>query len=316
MAVTVKVGAIGAVPVEIGESESIGLGIGDKVYIKGDPGEPGFSPVITITELNHAHEVTITDEQGTQSFTVFDGEGVGIENAELNEDYTLTLYYTDGTSYTTPPIRGEQGATGPAGETGSDGTTFTPSVSSAGIISWTNDGGKTNPDPVDVKGPQGNPGTPGQDGADGEDGFSPTVSVTAITGGHRVSVTDATGTDNFDVMDGVDGATGPAGPGVPTGGATGQRLVKASGTDYDTAWQDIPSPALYFQNAAVSATTGDIATVSNASITSDYVLAECVFANPSSITTDVTWTTSSGSLVLNGTCTAATTANIVLVLRG
>lgn len=31
-----------------------------------------------------------------------------------------------------------------------DGVTFTPSVSSAGVISWTNDGGKQNPQPVDI----------------------------------------------------------------------------------------------------------------------------------------------------------------------
>lgn len=73
--------------------------------------------------------------------------------------------------------------------------------------------------------------------------------------------------------------------------------------------------ALYFTSVAVSATTGDIATVSNAKITADHVVAEVTFANPSAITTDVTWTTSNGSLVLNGTCTAATTAAIVLVKK-
>lgn len=73
--------------------------------------------------------------------------------------------------------------------------------------------------------------------------------------------------------------------------------------------------ALYFTSVAVSATTGDIATVSNAKITADHVVAEVTWANPSAITTDVTWTTASGSLVLNGTCTAATTANIVLVKK-
>lgn len=73
--------------------------------------------------------------------------------------------------------------------------------------------------------------------------------------------------------------------------------------------------ALYFTSVAISATTGDIATVSNAKITADHVLAEITFANPSAITTDVTWTTSTGSLVLNGTCASATTANIVLVKK-
>ena len=71
--------------------------------------------------------------------------------------------------------------------------------------------------------------------------------------------------------------------------------------------------ALYLTGIAVSATTGDIATASNSAITANHVVAECVFANPSAIATDVTWTTANGSLVLNGTCTAATTVNVVLV---
>lgn len=37
------------------------------------------------------------------------------------------------------------------------GTTFIPAVSSEGIISWTNDGDLPNPDPVLIKGPQGDP---------------------------------------------------------------------------------------------------------------------------------------------------------------
>lgn len=53
--------------------------------------------------------------------------GNGIKSAVLNADYTLTLTFDDGTSYTTPSIRGATGATGatggtgPAGETGADG---------------------------------------------------------------------------------------------------------------------------------------------------------------------------------------------------
>lgn len=37
------------------------------------------------------------------------------------------------------------------------------------------------------------------------------------------------------------GATGPAGVGVPTGGTTGQALVKIDGTDYNTQWATISS---------------------------------------------------------------------------
>ena len=40
-------------------------------------------------------------------------DGVGITGAQLNADYTLTLNFSDGTSYTTPSIRGAQGEVGP-----------------------------------------------------------------------------------------------------------------------------------------------------------------------------------------------------------
>lgn len=43
---------------------------------------------------------------------------------------------------------------------------------------------------------------------DGEDGVSPTLNVTTITNGHRVSITDRDGTDEFDVMNGVNGEDG------------------------------------------------------------------------------------------------------------
>lgn len=47
--------------------------------------------------------------------------GNGISSAVLNPDYTLTLNFTNGSSYTTPSIRGEQGADGEQGPAGDDG---------------------------------------------------------------------------------------------------------------------------------------------------------------------------------------------------
>ena len=35
------------------------------------------------------------------------------------------------------------------------------------------------------------------------------------------------------------------GGGLPTGGTTGQTLIKASGTDYDTTWQSLATCLLY-----------------------------------------------------------------------
>lgn len=59
-----------------------------------------------------------------------------------------------------------------------------------------------------VNGSDGKDGTNGSDGTNGVDGVSPTLSVEAISGGHRVSITDVNGTQTFDVMDGQNGADG------------------------------------------------------------------------------------------------------------
>lgn len=69
-------------------------------------------------------------------------------------------------------------------------------------------------------------GIDGTDGEDGVDGVSPTVTVEDITGGHRVTITDAQGSQTYDVMDGVDGKDGQD-------GSDGYTPVK--GTDYWTA---------------------------------------------------------------------------------
>ena len=59
----------------------------------------------------------------------------------------------------------------------------------------------------------GQDGAPGRDGTNGTDGVSPAVTITDITGGHRVTITDAEHPNGqtFDVMDGTDGQTGPSG---------------------------------------------------------------------------------------------------------
>ena len=54
-------------------------------------------------------------------------------------------------------------------------------------------------------GPAGPTGPTGPTGPSGADGISPTITVTDIEGGHRVTITDATGERQFDVMDGEDG---------------------------------------------------------------------------------------------------------------
>lgn len=78
---------------------------------------------------------------------------------------------------------------------------------------------------------------------------------------------------------------------------------------------ELANKVLYFTGVACAATTGNFTSYSNAAITANHVVAECVFVNPSAITTDVTWTTTSGNVTLNGTCATATTVNLVLVKK-
>ena len=58
----------------------------------------------------------------------------------------------------TPGRDGADGTDGQNGEPGQNGATFTPSVSTDGVLSWTNDGGKENPASVNIKGPAGEAG--------------------------------------------------------------------------------------------------------------------------------------------------------------
>lgn len=87
-------------------------------------------------------------------------------------------------------LKGATGTTGPKGPQGPKGTTFTPSVSSAGVISWTNDGGLNNPTSINIKGPtgpqgpkgpQGETGPQGPKGPQGDPGVNATTTATATT---------------------------------------------------------------------------------------------------------------------------------------
>lgn len=53
---------------------------------------------------------------------------------------------------------------------GTDGATFTPSVSADGTLSWTNNKNLTNPTSVNIKGPKGDPGIQGDPGPEGLEG--------------------------------------------------------------------------------------------------------------------------------------------------
>ena len=97
-----------------GTPENPVLSFGIPRGFRGEPGAAGVSPVASVSESGGVATITVTDASGTTVATVADG--------------------TDGVN----------------GTDGADGATFVPSVSSAGVISWTNDGGRTNPQSVDL----------------------------------------------------------------------------------------------------------------------------------------------------------------------
>lgn len=120
-----------------------------------------------------------------------------------------------------------------------------PTVSADGTIVWTKTTEEDTPTPQNIKGAQGNPGTPGSPGADG---VSPSVAVAQITGGHRVSVTDADGTKTFDVLDGEKGDEGAPGSPGATGspGADGTTFTPTVSENGDLYWSNDdgkPNPA-------------------------------------------------------------------------
>ena len=90
--------------------------------------------------------------------------GNGIKSTVMNDDYTLTIEFTDGTSYTTPSIRGEKGETGSKGAKGDKGDTGAQGIQ--GIQG--------------EKGEKGDTGASGKDGANGSNGVDG-KSITAIS---------------------------------------------------------------------------------------------------------------------------------------
>ena len=80
-----------------------------------------------------------------------------------------------------------------------------------------------------------------------------------------------------------------------------------------TVGDEIANKVLRFDNITVNATTGDIATKNDDRITADHELARCEFGNSLGITSSVDVITSAGSVALNGTCTSATTAKLILI---
>ena len=146
----------------------------DPIMPGSDPsGDPGTDPALPVWQqaLNAAANPPKISDRGT--WLIFDAiNGVYVDSG-INA----------------------VGSGGGSSNPGEDGATFIPVVSSEGVISWSNDKGLPNPEPVNIKGAPGDPGYTPQKGVDyfdgkpGDPGTSVTVksvSESAEDGGSNV----------------------------------------------------------------------------------------------------------------------------------
>lgn len=128
--------------------------------------------------------------------------------------------------------------TGGSGTPGANGVTYTPHLSAEGVLSWTNDGGLVNPDPVNIKGApgaKGDKGDTGATGAAGKDGTTPTIGENGNwylgntdTGKPSRGAAGAQGAQGPQGEKGDTGAQGPKGDTGPQGPAGSDASVTAA----------------------------------------------------------------------------------------
>ena len=195
----------------------------------GAPGQDGFSPSASVAETSTGATITITDKTGTTTAEIKNGkDGAPGKDGTNGKDGA-------------PGADGAPGTPGANGTDGKDGTTFTPSVSAAGDLSWTNDGGKANPAPVNLKGPQGETGPTGPQGETGPQG------PTGATGPQGAPGKDYTLTAADKTEIAAEAAAAIAGTSVPApaSAAVGQivkvKAVDAAGKITQTEAVDLPT---------------------------------------------------------------------------
>ena len=194
-----------------------------------------------------------------------------VTNPEVGDPYGVgygepyDIYIFDGTTRSwvnNGPLQGAKGETGPH---------FTPDVSADGTLSWSNNGGLENPEPINIKGAKGDKGDTGSTGPQGKQGtiFTPAVSdagVLSWTNDGGLSNPTAVsikgpkgdtgaqgpaGAQGEQGIQGIQGETGAQGPKGDTGdkgdkGDTGPYFIPAVSTDGTISWTNtgsLPNPS-------------------------------------------------------------------------
>lgn len=157
-------------------TNEVGLPNPEPVNIK------GYSPVISVREIEGGRELIITDQKQSQTVQILDGED-GYSPVILVQEIEggRKLIITD--------QRQSQTVTIMDGIDGVSPTITTENIKGGVHVTITDATGTKSFDMLN--------------GTDGDDGVSPSISIIPISGGHRVNITDASGTQSFDVMDGT-----------------------------------------------------------------------------------------------------------------
>ena len=140
----------------------------------------------------------------------------------------------------------------------------------------------------------------GPAGADGQDGAP----------GTNATITGASAT--------VTGLSAGADPTVTVtaGGTSSERsFAFAFGIPKGDTGAAGPAARYYTSQAVSAASNAEIFRITDAAVTADTVVLSCVFANPANIAGDVGWTSYAGYVAFTGTCTAATTADVILAQK-
>lgn len=146
----------------------------------------GSQPIVTYNNKHFHFGIPNGDKGNT---------GNGISSTALNSNYTLTLRYTDGTSYTTPSIRGPQGAQGIQGIQGikgdkgntGNGISSINKTSTSGLV-----------DTYTIAMTDASTST-----FDVTNGYSPTATVVKNNGVATITITDKNGTTTTTIADGA-----------------------------------------------------------------------------------------------------------------
>ncbi len=205
-----------------------------------------------------------------------------------------------------------QGAKGDKGDTG---TVFTPSVDTSGNLSWTNDGGMTNPATRNIMGPTGAAGAAGPAGISAYEA--------AVEGGY--TGTEATFDSALAAMPYHNARHLPTGADpitVKTGNLENLCVTEAKIAAGAVTKTQVAANTLTVENydntgIHISETTFSSFphTIYDDNITADMRVVACTWGTPTAVQDDVSWTTADGSIVLSSTMASggSTTLDLILI---